>query len=429
MARKDIFTMSRKELQRLEIVKRVQKEELKQVEAAEYLKLSPRHMNRIVIRVRAEGERGVIHRLRGKESNRKISGVIRDKVLRLYEKKYEGFGPLLASEKLKELDKIEVSDETLRKWLLATGQWQKGRKNRKHRSWRERKSRLGEMVQMDGSHHDWLEGRGPWMVLMGYIDDATGKVYGRFYKYEGTIPAMDSFKRYVQKYGLPLKVYLDKHTTYKSWAKPTIEDELEGKKSLSQFGRAMEELGVELIYANSPQAKGRVERLFGTLQDRLVKEMRLKGICTLEGANAFLKEYLPVFNKRFNVLAREKGDMHRKVPKGIRLESILCIKEERVVKNDYTVSYEAKVYQILTHVNRKRISIEEHLDNTIWLYEGNQRLKYKEIPYRMKRCCQKKERVSERVGKQWIPPKDHPWRQFRISQQRVAAATATTSNY
>ena len=241
--------------------------------------------------------------------------------------------------------------------------------------------------------------------------------------------AMDSFNRYVRKYGLPLRVYLDKHTTYKSWAKPTIEDELEGKKSLSQFGRALEELGVELIHANSPQAKGRVERLFGTLQDRLVKEMRLKGISTLEGSNAFLEEYLPIFNKRFNVLAREKGDMHRKVPKGIRLERILCIKEERVVKNDYTVSYEGKFYQIISHVNRKKISIEERLDNTIWLYDGDQRLKNKEIPYRMKKSYQQKDRVSERVGKQWIPPKDHPWRHFRISQKRVAAPTAIVPNY
>ena len=201
MARKDIFTMSSKELQRLEIVKRVLDTKINQVEASEYLKLSTRQMNRIVIRVREEGNIGVIHRLRGRESNRKISDVIRDKVLKLYKKKYEGFGPLLASEKLEELDKIEVSDETLRKWLITAGQWQKGRKSREHRRWRERKNRLGEMVQMDGSHHDWLEGRGPWMVLMVYIDDATSRVYGRFYEYEGTIPAMDSFKRYARKYG------------------------------------------------------------------------------------------------------------------------------------------------------------------------------------------------------------------------------------
>ena len=414
MAKKDIFTMSTREIQRLEIVRRVLKKELMQVEAAEYLKLSTRHMNRIVIRVQEEGNGGVIHRLRGKGSNRRISKDVRKRVLKLYQKKYNGFGPLLASEKLEELDEIKVSDETLRKWMIEDGQWEKGRKRRKHRQWRERRARMGELVQMDGSHHDWLEGRGPKLVLMGYIDDATGRVYGRFYAYEGTIPALDSFKRYVQKYGLPLSVYLDKHTTYKSWAKLTVEEELEGKKALSQFGRALEELGVELIYANSPQAKGRVERLFETLQDRLIKEMRLKGIGTLEKANEFIEGYLPIFNKRFNVIAREKGDMHRKEPKGIRLKRVLCIKDKRVVRNDCTISYEGKFYQILNRVSKKSISIEKCLDNTLWFYDGNLRMKYKEIPYRMKRYWQKEERGAEKAGKQWIPPPDHPWRRFKL---------------
>jgi hypothetical protein len=260
---------------------------------------------------------------------------------------------------------------------------------------------------------------------MGYIDDATGKVYGQFYKYEGTIPAMDSFKRYVRKYGLPLSVYLDKHSTYKSWAKLTLAEELEGKEKHSQFGRALAELGVELIFADSPQAKGRVERLFGTLQDRLIKEMRLKGISTLEEANTFLEQYLPIFNKRFNVIAREKGNLHRKVPKGIHLERVLCIKEDRVVQNDSTVSYEGKHYQIMNQVDGKSISIEQRLDNTLWLYDGDIRLKYKEIPYRVKRYWQKEETGSEKAGKQWIPPKDHPWRRYK---NQIAAATTLTTN-
>jgi len=175
MVRKDIFTMSRKELQRLGIINRVLKKELKQVDAAEYLKLSFRQTNRIVIRVREEGEKGVIHRLRGRESNRKIADEIRERALKLYGKKYEGFGPLLASEKLSELDGVEVSDETLRNWLIADGCWQKGRKRRKHRQWRERKSRLGEMVQMDGSHHDWLGRQGPGVGVNGLYRRRNGK--------------------------------------------------------------------------------------------------------------------------------------------------------------------------------------------------------------------------------------------------------------
>ena len=167
------------------------------------------------------------------------------------------------------------------------------------------------MVQMDGSHHDWFEGRGPYCVLMSYIDDATGKVSGRFYEYEGTIPAMDSFKRYIQKNGLPMSVYLDRHTTYKSTAKASIEEVLNEEVPLSEFERALKELEVKVIHATSPQAKGRVERLFRTLQDRLVKEMRLRGIRTIQEGNGFLKQYLPVYNRRFSVAPREEDDLHR----------------------------------------------------------------------------------------------------------------------
>jgi hypothetical protein len=428
MAPKDIFTMSNRELQRLELVERVLKDKLTQVAAAEYLRLSTRQVNLIVIRVREEGKGGVIHRLRGRESNRKLTDKLRERVLKLYEDNYKGFGPLLASEKLEELNHIKLSAETLRKWLIADGKWEKSRKGRKHRQRRERKGRLGEMVQMDGSHHDWLEGRGPKLVIMGYIDDATGKVYGQFYEYEGTIPAMDSFKRYVREYGLPVSVYLDKHSTYKSWAKLTLAEELEGTEKHSQFGRALAELGVELIFANFPQAKGRVERLFETLQDRLIKEMRLKGIRTLAEANEFLEWYLPVFNKRFNVIAREEGDLHRDVPKGISLERSLRIKDKRVVQNDFTISYEGKVYQIYSKVNTKRVSIEERLDKTICLYDGDRRLAYKEIPFRPKRYWQKEETGDEKASMPRIPPRDHPWRQYK-NKFPAATTLATNSNY
>ena len=171
------------------------------------------------------------------------------------------------------------------KFVFEAGFWKKRRKLSGFRQWRPRKECFGQMVQMDGSHHDWLEGRGPKLVLMGYIDDATNRTYGRFYDYEGTLPAMDSFREYVKKYGLPMSVYLDRHTTYKSSKKLTEWDEVEGIEFLSQFERALKELDVEVIHALSPQAKGRIERLFGVLQDRLVKEMRLAGITTKEQAN------------------------------------------------------------------------------------------------------------------------------------------------
>ena len=176
------------------------------------------------------------------------------------------------------------------------------------------------------------EGRGPKCVLMGYIDDATGRVYGRFYDHEGTIPAMDSFKRYIMEYGLPMSVYLDKHTTYKSWVR---RDELREVEPISQFGRALSGLGVKMLFAHSPQAKGRIERLFNTFQDRLVKEMRLKGVSAIPEANRFLDSYLPVYNQRFSVEPKEKGDLHRTV--SVDLDAVLCIKTERTLKNDHTI--------------------------------------------------------------------------------------------
>ena len=255
MRDKDIIKMNIKELKRLHVINKVLEKQMKQVEAAENLNLTDRQIRRILKRVREEGETGVIHRSRGKPSNRAYPANLKGTILKLYEDNYMGFGPLLASEKLEEIDSIKISDETLRLWLLDAGYWKKSRKSREHRKWRERKEHFGEMVLLDGSHHDWLEGRGEELVLMGYIDDATSKVYGQFYDHEGTLPALDSLKKYIKKYGIPMRIYLDKHTTYRSPKKLTIEEELKGLKAQSQFERACEELGIEVIHADSPQAK------------------------------------------------------------------------------------------------------------------------------------------------------------------------------
>lgn len=267
MAERDIVMIRQKELRYLHVIHKVLEGEITQGKAAELISLSERQVRRIVQRIREEGDAGIAHRSRGRHSNRKRPQKLKERIIALYQEKYEGFGPTLAAEKLLELDEIEISDETLRLWLIEAGLWEGRRTRKKHRQWRERKAHWGEMLQMDGSHHDWFEGRGPKCVLMAYIDDATGRVFGRFYEYEGTIPAMDSFRRYIRKYGLPMSVYLDKHSTYKSWAKLTDEDIMAGREEpLSQFQRALQELGVQVIHAHSPQAKGRVERLFGTLQ-------------------------------------------------------------------------------------------------------------------------------------------------------------------
>ena len=243
--------MTQTELKQLHVIHKVIDGTLTQRQASEVLSLSDRQVRRISKRIEAGGDRAIQHRARGKESHNRTPEHIKSRVVRLCQEKYQGFGPTLTSEKLLDLEGISVSKETVRTWLIEAGQWRKRRKGIKHRQWRERKGCFGEMLQMDGSHHDWFAGRRAKCVLMAYIDDTTSKVYGRFYEYEGTIPAMDSFKRYIRKCGIPMSVYMDKHTTYKSPAPLSIEDELNGTTPLSEFGRALSELSVEIIHVRT----------------------------------------------------------------------------------------------------------------------------------------------------------------------------------
>ena len=416
MAGEDIIMVRQGELRRLHVIQKVLERVIKQVEAAEVLFLSGRQIRRIVKRIRNEGNRGVIHKSRGRPSNRRIPYKIKDRVIGLYRAQYKGFGPTLASEKLLERDRIEISDETLRGWLIEAGDWKKSRKRGKHRQWRERKHHFGEMVQMDGSHHAWFEDRGGPCVLMSYIDDANGEVFARFYGYEGTIPAMDSLKRYIKKNGLPLKVYLDKHSTYKSTAKPTIEDELNDVGPLSEFERALRELGVELSHAHSPQAKGRIERLFRTLQDRLVKEMRLRGIRSIEEGNRFLEKYLPLYNKRFSVRPKEKEDFHRPLPKGIDVDAILCIKTERALRNDFTVAHNRKLYQVEDTIKASKVMVQDRIDGSMVMIHKGRVLRFKEITERPVR--EKKPLAIPRKIKSYTPPTSHPWRGFKFGKHR-----------
>lgn len=417
MARKDIIMLSQEELKRVHVIKKVLEKGIKQREAAEILGLSTRQVRRLIKRIRREGESGAAHKSRGKPSNRNISEDIKQRVIGLYRGKYKGFGPTMAAEKLLELDKLQISDETLRRWLIESGEWKQRRKNRKYRQWRERKHRYGEMIQIDGSHHDWFEGRGEQSVLMGYIDDATGRVFGRFYEYEGTIPAMDSFKGYIRKNGIPVSIYLDKHTTYKSPSKPSIEDEINNTEPLSQFERAMKELGVEVIHAHSPQAKGRIERLFKTFQDRVVKEMRLRGIKSIEEGNRFLEHYLPIYNRRFAVKAKEKENLHRRAPKGLRLDNILCRKTERTLRNDFTVSYKGKLYQIKDSTKAGKVIVEERISGSLYITYKGERLRFREITERPRKEIQK--RPSIRVKKKYAPSVNHPWRQCQFKTKRL----------
>lgn len=382
MVREDRVTMSTKELRRVHVLHQLRERRITQRAAGELLQVTDRQIRHLLGRVKTEGDPGLVHRGRGKPSNRRMPEKRKAKALQLYEQQYGDFGPTLAAEKLAEHHGITISDETLRGWLLESGVDHFRRRKRPHRAWRERRAHVGELLQLDGSHHDWFEGRGPRCVLMAYIDDASSRVFARFHAYEGTIPAMDSFQGYIRQYGVPLAVYADKHTTYRSPAEPTIEEQLAGTAPQSQFGRALVELGVELIAAHSPQAKGRVERLFKTFQDRVIKELRLAEVSTLDAANAFLKGYLPIYNRRFAVRPAQTADLHRPRPARGELDRILCLKTKRVLRRDWTVVHNGHLYQVQTNVRATQVVIEERVDGTLRITHQGHRLAYAPIAAR-----------------------------------------------
>jgi hypothetical protein len=396
---------------------------LTQEKAGTLIGVTARQVRRLLTRVRAAGDAGLVHRGRGRPSNRRAAPALKARVLRLYAQHYGDFGPTLAAEKLAERHRITLSAETLRRWLRADGLDHFARRARPHRAWRARRPHVGELLQLDGSHHDWFEGRGPRSVLMAYIDDASSRVFARFYEYEGTFPAMDSFQRYVRRYGLPLAVYTDKHTTYKSPGEPTVEEQLAGRPPHSQFERSLAEVGVEVIHAHSPQAKGRVERLFKTLQDRLVKELRLAGIATLPEANRFLTAYLPQFNRRFAVRPAPVVDVHRPLPAGVDLAALLAVKTPRVLRRDWTVAHGGARYQIHDRVRAAQVVAEERLDGSLrFTYQGRA-LRYGRI---LVRPPQPDPAPSVRPTPRHVrPAPTHPWNAYghfaRRSKQPRAA--------
>lgn len=422
MVGEDKVLMSMKELRRLHVIRHAMEKRMTQVKAGALLGLTSRQIRRIMARVQQEGEAGLAHRGRGKPSNRQIPEKVKATVLKLYAQRYGDFGPTLAAEKLAERHGLVVSAETVRGWLLEKGVEHFRRRKRPHRAWRARKAHVGELVQLDGSHHDWFEGRGPRCVLLAYIDDASSRVWARFYGYEGTIPALDSFGRYVRCYGLPLAVYTDKHTTYKSPAEPTVDEQLEGRKPQSQFERSLAEVGVEVIHAHSPQAKGRVERLFATFQDRLIKELRLAGISTLEAANRFLEAYLPQYNQRFAVPPAQAADLHRPVPTGRALDRMLCVKTPRVLRRDWTVAHNGHLYQVQTTIRATHVLVEERVDGTLRITHKGRTLDHQAIAARPVHAADPSTvHFPQRSVK---PTVDHPWRKRLLHQRERHAAVA-----
>jgi len=404
----DMIIMSQTESNRLYVIRQTIDKAITQDHAAEILGLTNRQVRRIAKNIRNDGDAGICHKSRGKRAHNRIAEKIKDKAVTLCSDTYKEFGPTHASEKLFKLHKIKVSAETLRGWFQEEAIPYKGRKKRPHRQWRPRKEYRGEMVQMDGSHHDWFEGRGPWCVLMGYVDDATGTVFARLYEYEGTLPAMDGFKRYIRLYGLPQSVYLDRHSTYKVTTKQTIEEELNDIQPMSHFEKSMATLDVKVIHAYSPQAKGRVERLFGTFQDRVVKEMRLAGVTNIAEGNTFLDGYLPEFNRMFAKEAAQKSNFHRPIVNKRALDTILSIKTDRSLRNDFTIAHNKKLYQIKSNIRAKKLTVEERTDGTMRIIHNGQQLKYQEIharPVMTEKTVEKP--ITRRV---WTPSEAHPWK-------------------
>jgi hypothetical protein len=420
MVGEDKVTMSGKELRRVHVIRQVLEQKLTQGEAAVFLGLSDRQIRRLSKGVKQEGDRGLVHRGRGQPSNRRFPE--KAKALTVYEQRYGDFGPTLAAEKLAERHGITLSVETLRGWLLAKGVTHFRR--RPHRAWRARKAHVGELVQLDGSHHDWLEGRGPRCVLMAHIDDASSRVCARFYEYEGTIPAMDSFRRYIQQYGIPLAIYADQHTTYQSPVEPTVAEQLAGVEPASQFGRALRELGGELIPAHSPQAKGRVERLFKTFQDRLIKELRLAGIATLEAANRFLAGYLPIYNRRFAVPPTQAADLHRPKPTNRELDAMLCVKTPCCLRNDFTIAHQGQRYQIHDTVRATHVQGEEQIDGTLRITHHGRALGFHAIAARPVPVAEAMTRPRSR--RPVTPRPNHPWRKRLLPERGQHAPPATS---
>jgi hypothetical protein len=339
--------MSVKERRKMELLSQVKKKKQSLLSVALQLRVSYRQMKRVWKRYKAQGDAGLVHLGRGRRSNRARPLEEQEAVLELYAKRYPDFGPVLASEHLKTDDHIEVDHETLRRWLLANGLWEQRRNRAQHRKARERRGRWGELVQMDGSEHDWFEGRGPRLTMMVMIDDATNRTLSRFYPAEDTASAYDIFERYARQYGLPGALYPDRDSIYICTREARIDEDLQGIGPETQFARAMRELGVGLIPAYSPQAKGRVERRHQVFQDRLVKEMRLRGISTMEAANDYLdQEFLKDLNKRFTLPPREPHNAHRPCPARTSLDLTLCWKETRVVAKDWTIRWKNLRFQI-----------------------------------------------------------------------------------
>ncbi len=411
--------MSSRELERVEVMGRVGRGDLKLGDAAFMLELSYRQTKRLWRRYRQVGRQGLKHGNAGQRSNRTKPLKLRRRVLNLIRKKYSGseaerFGPTLAAEHLAEEDGIVLDHETLRLWMLEEGLWSRQRKRKKHCQRRERKSHFGELVQLDGSFHDWLEGRGPRGCLMDMVDDATGRTQARMGKEETIWAAADVLRAWIGKYGVPRALYTDWKNVYKRKATPS--EQLRGEAPVTQFGRMCQKLGIRIIAASSPQAKGRVERIHGVHQDRLIKKLRRKKIASYEAANQYLEEeYLPEHNRRFACAAAKPEDYHGRKLTARELRPIFRLETERTISNDWVIRHHGRSLQLQPGQRRygptqSQALVSEGEDGAMAVYYRGERMAFTKLPEAMGKASRPLPPAT-RVLVVRKAKKDHPWRQ------------------
>ena len=423
-----------KEVDRLEVIREVVGRRLRQRQAGERLRLCVRQVKRLVRRYRELGARGLISGHRGRQASNAIAPQVRAEILAVVRERYEDFSPTLAQEKLEEIHGYRVSVETLRKWMAEEGLWRsrKRRGMRVHQS-RPRRLALGELVQIDGSPHRWFEDRGPYCTLIVFIDDATSRLMAlRFAEAETTEAYMRTLRGYLDQYGRPVALYSDKHSIFRVNLK-----DREGE--VTQFTRALQTLDIQPIHAHTPQAKGRVERANETLQDRLVKELRLRGLDSIDDANAFLPEYMADHNRRFAVPPQNPQDAHRRVlHDAASLDLILSLHATRKLSRNLTLRYQNREYQILNQGQGYRlrsspVTVCEDFDGRLSLLCQGKTLDYRilaegqaPVPLDDEKSLHRTvetARVLQRKRPQYKPSPDHPWNRWRRTRSTPAPQT------
>jgi hypothetical protein len=422
--------MSQKEASRYDIIQKAINKELKGTEAAQILNLTTRHIRRLKKKVEKDGLQGLVHAGRGKPSQRKIPSKELEKIKKLLQKHYSDFGPTFATEKLAEKHKIARDPKTIRAIMIAEELWKpKKKKPPEHRTWRQRRATFGELEQYDGSYEYWFEDRGQKCCLLASIDDAKGIItHAKLDEHEGVEPTFNFWIEYIEKNGKPYEIYVDKFSTYSMNHKVAKEN----MDTLTQFQRVMTQLNIGVINAHSSQAKGRVERLFKTLQDRLVKELRLNKISTIPEANEFLeKTFIPNFNAKFGVVPRSNANLHKRITQAEKdkFPSIFSRHYERTIRNDYTLSYKNSWYQLeetptIAIRPKEVVTVEESFDKTVRFKLRGKYLNYKQLPEKARKASAKFAPWALVKPLPTIPAADHPWRKFQYANHSEPSAKA-----